>query len=381
MDPPIFGLRFGANSALQPTREELTRFLETPKSTGGARQKQDLAPFREMLETLASVERDRTRENTPDGVRDRMLYGVLGHSSFFHASLLTALEQYKYHLHAFLSLDFRKPSAFIASAEEEISRLDPRRKQDAAKQARLQDLANERRSAIAALTKRRAELSAELLDIAGYISDNLRLIADRCETAIVVLVHLQVSGNEESMLIDDIKERFKEELRAALHEGVVTREDLDAAKEHVAVLSREISALLREDVYALNTLYEALHERAQSGARRIEDLLRQIKTRRESSIDEEGKRLSAIEQALVSFASDLHFPLNVAAASSATAYQHLLVEKRAEMLDKLFALLQQERRLRTDRRSDQERGTFSTPAYDGPDRRSGKARRRSDDRP
>lgn len=377
MDQSLFGLRFGANSALQPTREELDRFLDMPAAPGGPRRRQDLASFRGIIDDLASYERDRQRESSPEGVRDRMLFGVLAHSSFFHAAFLGSLEQYAYHLDAFRSLDFHKPTAFISSAEEEIARLDPKRKQDLARRSRLQELVAERRSALTALTKRRADLSAELLDIARYVSDNLRRVADRCETAIVVLVQLHVAGNEAGLAIDDVKEHLKDELRAALHEGGVTREDLDAAKEQAAILSREMASLLRDDVYALNTLYEALHDRSQTGAERIGSLLHESGAPGAGGIEEEGAHLAAIGRALASVVADLHFSPRVTPVSGETRYPRLLAEKRAAMLDKLFVLLQQERRVTADRRSGRERGTFGAPVYTGPERRSGKARRRS----
>jgi len=47
------------------------------------------------------------------------------------------VEQYKFHINTLSQLDLKKPSAFIKSAEEEIARLNPKKKDEVARKERL----------------------------------------------------------------------------------------------------------------------------------------------------------------------------------------------------------------------------------------------------
>ncbi len=375
-DKSIFGLRFGSNAELQPTQEEIKTFLATPKKVGAPElHADDLASYCEMLGRVESFEQNRLRGILPEHFREKMFYGVLGLSSFFNPSLKSAIEQYKYHCHALLTLDFRKPAAFIKSAEEEMDRLNPKKTSEAERLARLQGMVEERKRTLETLTKRGGEVAKELQNVARYIGDNLVKIEKLCEGSIVVLVDLQIARREEDRLIAEIKEHFKEHLRDSLHAGQVTKEQLETVKKDVAVLSEEVSAFLREDVFALTGLFEAVHDHARKAADGIGALLMKIGNMKNTGIADEGKLYAQIEQVLVSLVSGYHFELNAAALRTKTAHEDILLEKRREMLDHVLELLQKERRARSDRRSGEDRRRFDDPGFKGPERRAEKDRR------
>ena len=375
-DKSIFGLRFGSNPELQPTQEEIRNFLATPKKAGKAElYADDLATYREMLRQVESFEQGRLHGMLPENFRERMYYGVLGLSSFFNPSLKSAIEQYEYHHHALLTLDFRKPAAFIKSAEEEMGRLNPKKTSEAERLARLRGMVEERKRTLETLTRRWRERAKELQNIARYIGDNLVKIEKLCEGSIVVLVDLQIARKEEDRLIAEIKEHFKEHLRDSLHSSKVTKEQLETVKKDVVVLSEEMSAFLREDVFALTGLFEAVHDHARKAADGIGALMMKIGGTKNTSTEAEGKLYSQIEQVLVSLVSECHFELKAAAIRTETAHEDVLLEKRGEMLDHFFELLQKERRSRSDRISGEDRRKLDDPRFKGPERRAGKDRR------
>lgn len=374
IDKTIFSLRFGSNADLQPTLEELEAFLASPKNEGKREPRgNDLASYLEMLKRIEVFERDRRVDATYQNVREKMFFGSLGLSSFFNPSLKTAVMQYQYHCHALLTLDFSKPTAFIRSAEEEMSRLNPKKKEDGVKLVKLQGMVEERKRTLDVLTKRWGELADELRDIAQYITDNLAKIEKLCEGFIVVLVDFQIARREENRLIEDIKEYFKEQLRDALHSGPVSKEQLETVKRDVAKLSEEIADLLREDVYALTRLFEAIHDHVKKSRVEIDDL--RTGSTKNTDYENERKLFAQIERYLVSLVSDFHFELKAIAIRSETAYENILVKKRKEIVDRLFEQLGKERRSRNDRRSGEDRRTFNDPDYKSPERRSEKRRR------
>jgi hypothetical protein len=380
-DKSIFGLRFGSNAGLQPTHEEIRTFLATPKKTGKPElHADDLASYREMLGRVTTFEQGRLQGVLPENFRERMFYGALGVSSFFNPALKSAIELYKYHCHALLALDFKKPAAFIKAAEEEMGRLNPKKNSEAERLGRLQGMVEERKRTLEILVKRRRERAEELQHIARYIGDNLVKIEKLCKGSIVVLVDLQVARREEDRLIAEIKEHFKERLRDALHSGQVTKERLETAKKDVAVLSREMSALLREDVFAMAGLFEAIHDHAWKAADAIGALMKKIGGMKNAGIEDEGKVYARVEQVLASLASECRFELKAAAIRSETAHEDVLREKRSQMLVCFLELLEKERRAWRDRRSGEDRRKFHDPGFKGPERRrkkrrSGKSRR------
>lgn len=372
----IFGLRFGSNEDLQPVPEELELFLKSPKKEGSHElHVHDLAAYRTMLADIIAFENSLQLAPLHQSLRGKMFYGVLDHTSFFTNTLAAVVEQYKYHLHRFLPLDFKKPKSFISSVKEEMDRLNPKKKRDAERLTRLQDLVNSRAETLVELEKARSALSAELLNIAAYVRENLRRIAERCEAAIVVLVQIQAEGKEKDRLTEEIKTRFKEELRNTRDQGLVTKEALNAAKEDVAILTREMATLLREDVYALTSLYEAVHDHVDSAARNIGLLITKIEKNRNRSFEDEKERFTQIEQILISLVADFHFELKAVETHSETIHRSMLAEKRSEMIDHFIALVRKERRARDDRRAGIDRREFGDTGYAGPERRSGKDRR------
>ena len=380
-DKSIFGLRFGSNEELPPTREELAVFLKSPKEEGGRElHGNDLATYRELLDAVESFEQHRQQYAAPPGFREKMFYGVLGLSHFFSPVLASEVEQFKYHLHALLTLDLRKPAAFIKFAEAEMSRLNPKKKEDAVKLARLHAMVDERKRTLETAVRRRPALVRELGNIALYLRDNLVMIEKRCETSIVVLVDLQISRTKENRMIEDIKTHFKEHLKDSLRRGPVAAQYMENIKKDVALLSREISSMYRDDIYALTTLFEAVHDHAGNTAREIDILM--AKTGREGNkgIEDDQSRFAKIEKVLVSLISEYHFELKPAIIRSETAHEDILLINRKELLDHIFELLKKERRTRLDRRSAEERrksaGLNPQPERRKvKDRRSGKKRR------
>ncbi len=374
IDKTIFGLRFGSSEELYPTQEELRAFLESPKTAGGReRHNNDLARYSAQIEEVTAFERPQ-RQDARDFQR-KMFYGALSHSRFFNRVLKSTVEQYKYHVHALQILDFKKPTTFIKSAEEEMSRFNPKRRDDAVKLAKLQGMVDERKKALGTLQKRWAALAEELSNIALYISDNLVKIEKLCESAVGILADPKVVRDEENRLIEDIKTHFKENLKDALHQGQVTKQHLDAAKQDVSVLSKEIAALLAEDVHALTRLFEAIRDHTKKTVHKIDSLMKEIEGKKDKNFEAHGNLFAQVGQVLVSLVSDYHFELHAAAVHTETAHKDILLEKRKEMLDRLFELLRKDRRSWSNRRSGEDRRKFNDPNYKGLERRSGRDRR------
>lgn len=375
-DKSIFGLRFGSNEKLLPSQEDLRVFLASTQKAGTREPHAgDLARYRQLLEDMQAFEKDQLQEIGGWDFRKKMYYGVLDQSSFVRHALISAVEEYKFHLHELLLLEFKKPEAFIKAAEEEMGRLNLKKRDDAAKLVRLRGMVEERRRTIEILGKRRAVLAEELGDIARYIRDNLVKIEKLCEASIVVLVDVQLRQKKENQLIEDIKAQFKDRLRDALQEGSLTHQDLERVKEDVNLLSKEISALIREDVFAMTGLFEAIHDHAKKIAREIDTLLKQIRGAANKGFEEEAALFSRIERALVSLVSEYHFELKAAEIRTQTVYVDIFLQKRREMLAYLFDLLEKERRTTADRRSAVGRRKSIDPNRKGPERRSGKDRR------
>ncbi len=383
IDTSIFGLRFGSNAELNPTRDELEQFLAST-SKAGTREPQgsDLARYHGLIDRMREFAQGPRFDAEAQDVRDRMFYGALGLSQFFNPALELAVAQFKYHLHLLAALDIRKAAAFIRTAEQEMANLDPKRKEHAARLARLRGMVEERKQALPALKRRRADLAHELNDIARYIGDSLVRIEHLCEASIVILVGLEVAQQAKKQLIRDIEDQFKDRLKDSLQRGPVSQQQLEDAKQDVAILSREISALVREDVYALTALYEAVLEHARRFAGAIEGLLATSRRGPDNSGTADLAIFTELERVLVALITDYGFELKAAAAHSETAHEDVLREKRRDMLDRIFALLEKERRAQRDRRRGEERrrdqppGPLPSERREGKDRRSRKSRRR-----
>jgi hypothetical protein len=373
---PIFGLRFEVSEESSPTPEELRVFLESPKKEGRRElHGLDLARYNELLDDILAFDLYQRQNTGPQNLRERMFYEVLSHSCFFNTALKSAVEQYKYYVHELTTLNFRKPTAFIKTAKEEMGRLNPKKRNDAARLARLQNMVDERERSVEALMRRRASLAEELNYLARYISDNLSEIANLCGTSISILRDLKTEDQEERRVIDEIKTYFKDQLKTALHQGAITKQDLETAKKDVAVLSREVSALLREDSDALTHLYEAIRDHTRKSALEIDALRVKIDGKKNKDHEEFDRLFTLVELVLVSLVSEYHFELDVKPAHTETAHEHILLEKRKENLNHIFEALQKERRSRSPRRKFSERRKSRDPNYRGPERRSGKDKR------
>ena len=152
--------------------------------------------------------------------------------------------------------------------------------------------------------------------------------------------------------------------------------DLETAKKDVAVLSREVSALLREDCDALAHLYEAIRDHTKKSVLEIAALLVKIDSKKKNKDFEEYDRLfTLVEPVLVSLISDYNFELDMKPAHTETTHEHILLEKRKENLNNIVEVLRKERRLRSPRRKVAERRKSRDPNYKEPERRTGKDKR------
>jgi hypothetical protein len=376
IDKSIFGLRFQSNAELHPTQEELSNFLETKKKEGrGELHSDDLSTYRDLLKDVQAFEHHQMQESARQDFRDKMFYGVLSHSRFVNPALKSAVEQYKYFLRTILSLDFKKPAVFIKSAEKEMTTLNPKNQDHAVRLARLRDMVDARKETLGTLKKRWIALAEELSNITLYIRDNLVKIEKLCEASIVILVDLQFKRKKEIQLIEDIKTHFKNHLKDSLHHGPITKQYLETVKKDVDILSKEISAIFREDVFALTGLYEAIHNHSRKIIHEIDTSMANVRGKNGKNYDDDRVLLEQIEQVLVSLISDYHFELTATEIRSKTTHKDILLEKRKEMLDYVFEVLHKERRSRSNRRKGEDRRRFDDPNHQGPERRSGKDRR------
>lgn len=336
-DETIFGLRFRADGKLQLPIDGLKLFLDSPtKEDKGKLHGDDLAAYRDLLNAVESFERDRR-----GGFRDWMLFTVLGHSHVVKPALKSAVEQYKYHFYNLTELDLKKPSAFIKSAEDEIARLNPKKKEEAARKERLTGMVADRKQALALMTKKWLALAEELTHIIAYIKDNLVKIEKLTDTSIAILEGEKISRKKEGDLIEDIKTQFKERLRASLHQGTITRGDLEKAKEEVSSLSKRTADLIRTDVYTLTQLYVAIHEYCGKACNELDRRVDEIQNKKHDSFDEDLELYAQVAKILVSFTQECCFDIKLADFGTETEHDLILMEKRKEMLEHLFDLLQQ----------------------------------------
>jgi len=167
-----------------------------------------------------------------------------------------------------------------------------------------------------------------------------------------------------------LKEQFRGQLVDARQQGPVTKKELENAKRDFEELSGAVTDLIRDDVFTLTSLYEAIYEHVQRYAGAIESLLAKSK----SGLDDLAisTELEGVLEALV---RDFRFELKAVAAYRKTAYENILREKRQEMLDHLFKLLDQDRRTRQDRRTHGDLRRYPSPTSLASERRAAKERR------
>lgn len=381
LDKTIFGLCFWSDETLYPAPSELRGFLESPKKKGvRERHDDDLIGYHALLERVAGFDRLQQKGALPQNFREQMFCRVISLSQVVNPALKREVELFKYHVNGFTLLDFRKPAAFIKAAEEEMSRLKPKRKKDAVKLNRLQDMVEERKRTLDALEKRRAALAKEMGSIARYVRSNLLKIGKLCEASIVILMELQLAGKMEGRLTNEITVEHKERLQDALHQGPFDGDHLENINPDIDLLAKEMSVLVREDVYALAGLYEAIYDQTKRTARELDPWLAEMESRKNRSFEEECDLFTRVEQVLVSLFSGYRFELNVKGVRSVTAHEKILTEKRHEMIEDIFVLLSSERRVQTDRRSDDVRRRYDEPEGGTLERRQSMDRRGRDRR-
>ncbi len=378
----IFGLRFDSDASLNPTEEELSVFLESPKRLGGRDlHRDDLTRYSRLLESLRAFERRELPDSVLQDIREKMFYAVLGHSHFVAPGLKLAVEQFKYHLHELASLDPAKPAAFIRIAKAEMKGLNAKKKEEAKRLTRLHVMVEERKRSLAILARRRPALVEELNSIAGYVRENLVRIERLCKAALAILADPHILQQEEKELINDVKEQMREELKDSLHARGLSRDDLEAAKRDMSVLANEISSLRREDVGAMVRLYEAVHDHVRAHIAQIDRLLAGRRRDQDWSPEDDKALFSQLERILVSLVSNYRFEFRAPELRSETAHDHVLRDVRRGLHDSLSRLLERDRRVRKERRSGTDRRRIgwshiqASERRKGVDRRSGKNRR------
>jgi hypothetical protein len=340
-DNAIFNLRFGSNAKIAPSAEELQRFLDSRKQGSPERQGDDLASYWDLLTAVAEYRTGRG----PESFQDKMLYAVLSHSHFAKPALRSAVEQFKYHFNTLSNLDFKKPTSFIKSAEEEIARIEKAvknnlRKEEATRIERLRMMIEERKKTLDAEKKRWLELAEEMSHILAYVAENLGRIGTVCEQSIVILVNEQLDRKKEVFLIESIKTQFKERLKESLHRGTIKKEDLEHAKEEVAALSTRMEELVRSDIFTLTQVYESIHGHVKSILGDLVTVLETIKGKKHTRYEEDLELYRGAEKMLVALVTGCRFAVKSVEIGAETGHADLLTEKRREILDHLLALLE-----------------------------------------
>ncbi len=333
-DASIFNIRFGSNPLLHPTDEDLRVFMESRKDGSKTLHRDDLKSYWDLLNALAAF-----KISGSAGMGDTMLFFILGHSHFARPALKAAVEEFKYHAHILASLDFKKPAAFIKSAEAEMARLNPKKKEEAARIERMTGMVEDRKKAIADQHKRWVDLSGELSNIIAYVSDNLGRIERLCEQSIGILVGEQVDRTKELALIEDIKNEFKERLRQALHQGTITKDQMEAAKGIVAELSTRTADVVRTDIYTMTQVYERIHEHVRTIVAELRTIAGQIEAARHEQFEADLELYQRAEAALIRLVTGMHFEVKAADIAVTNEYDTMVVEKRKAMFDHLAHVL------------------------------------------
>lgn len=337
-DTSIFSLRFGSNAKIEPSPDELQQFLESKKTGTREPHSADLIRYWDILAAVAGYK-------TTGGsgtFREKILYTVMDHSHFAKPALKSVVEQYKYHVNTLLKIDFKKPVSFIKSAEEEIARLNPKKKEDVSRIERMSGMIVERRQTLDANKKKWIELADELSHIISYLIDNLSKIEKLCEKSILILVNEQVEQKKETGLIEDIKAHFKQHLKDALHQGTIKKEDLEAAKEEVAALSKRTAEITLSDIYSMTQLYETIHDFAARTVSELRKLVADIDAKKHSTYDDDVELFGRGEKILVDLLTKFAFEVKSPEIEVVTQNDELLNEKRKEMFGHLAERLQKE---------------------------------------
>jgi hypothetical protein len=372
----IFGPLAAVREDLRPTQEELGAFLEQMKKQGALMPLvKGLARHRFLLNDIDAFEQRRRLDPGKLDLRERMAYGVLLHTRFINDELLQAVTRFHYHLRALASLDLESPAAFIAAAKRTMKKLDRKKIAHALRMVRLTEMIEERKEMIEGLEARRSALTAELLHIARYVQGNLAAMEVVCRKAIVMLVEIGLAKQQESDLIEDVRNRFKKGLKRTLSVRQITIEDQAKAKHAVDRLTNKLSSLIRDDLHQLSRMYEAVHERAQVVANELGMLLAGAEGMKGGRGPENMELFRRIEEALATLVTDIPRELKPYRSAVDTTVNALVQEKRHEMVDYLLEQVGIERRKRSDRRTAKSRRRRPDPDYRGPERRGLRDRR------
>lgn len=372
----IFGARTDSDEKIQPTSEELEVFLASAGTENGRESRTNgLAAYRRLLKEVDDFEQRRVSKDGGPDVRQRILFGVLDHTQIVNSVLLKEVELYTYHLHRMESLDFKTPAAFIKSAEHEISRLNPKRINDVMRMKRLQEMIGERKKILAMLKKQWLGFVPELRSIALYVRNNLIRVERLCEASVVILAEAGIGRTKEKQLIEDVNNYFKELMKKALHQGKITRENIDKIRSSVELLTTELSSLINEDGDALSTLYETIRDHVKISSQDIASVLADLESKKNGTVLDNLRLFRQLEDIFVTLLSSCHLEIKPTGIEQGSPHDTILNAKRAEMLDYLFGQVKKERRSPLDRRTRRDRRKANDPNYQGPERRSGRDRR------
>ncbi|OGW39269.1 MAG: hypothetical protein A2010_02150 [Nitrospirae bacterium GWD2_57_9] len=337
LDHSLYRLLPETSREILPTAEELNVFLASPRKPGGTELHRDDLVL--IAERTAAIEEHLRASGV--ALDEKLFYGVFAQARLYTPELLSAIEHFKFYRDSLARIDLKKPVAFIRSAEEEIARLKPHKKDEEPRIKRLQALIEERRRDLESQKKRWPALSRALAGAGRAIRDEFAAVQKRCEASIAMLVDLQVGKKAESRVIEDIKTHFKDQLRDYLQHGPVTKEYVESMKETVARLSKKISVQLLEDIYAMTGLYETIHDHAGQCRERLEPLIPKPGTVSGThDLDKDKELFTLMEQELLRLLSavplDFKPPQDVLDDAE---HRQILVEKRRNILDHLFNLL------------------------------------------
>jgi hypothetical protein len=346
MDTSIFGLRFKSNEALQPDAVNIAAFLSLPRTPGAKETHRDVFEnFSHYQDLVAQSENGSYAGLGRQDFGERILLGVLSHTRFFQPALRIAIEEYLYHHHQLLQLDFNKPEKFIRSAMDELGRLNPKKREDQQKMARLQVMLDQRKADLESLTMQRRMLIGELCHIAAYVRDNIVKVQQLCEDSIASLARLQVGGKKTEQLIEDIKEHFKGEVRDRRQMGAVTPDYLETVKAEVAELSQLLKRQVLEDIFVVTGAYESFFEHAKRHAALLTDLTARAEQSRRNDKVRDDRVFTEIERVLITLVTECRPAMKPSARTEAAArHEDLLRDRRREMIDYVFILLKDQRK-------------------------------------
>lgn len=344
MDTSIFGLRFKSNEALQPDSAGIAAFLRSPRAPGSKETNADIfANFVHYQELIAQGGKGAPAGLGRQDFGERILLGVLSHSRFFQPALRIAIEEYLYHHHHLLQLDFSKPEAFIRSATDELGRLNPKKREEQQKMARLQVMLDQRKADLDSLARQRRMLTGELCHIAAYVRDNIAKVRQLCEDSVASLARLQVGGKKTEQLVEDIKEHFKGEVRDRRSLGGVTPDYLEAVKTEVAELSQQLKRQVLEDIFTVTGAYEAFFEHAKKHASLLDSLIAQAERSRRNEKVRDDRVFGEIERVLIALVTECRPAVTPHAPADAPGqHESLLRDKRREMLGHIFEMLREQ---------------------------------------